>query len=135
MNRAPSDPVGLAHAWRTCCRLLPILLASLAATGMAAALPTNCAGTPVPALELSLALGLQPRSPSPGGWNGSAFVEIPLSSSGSACTQGGLRMPADVLRGEPGDVLTGPASPDLLRGRGEPRVRIEGSDGNDPVTP
>jgi hypothetical protein len=42
------------------------------------------------------------------------------ASADTACHDDPPKPPQDVLRGEPGDVLGGPPSSDLLRGPGDP---------------
>jgi hypothetical protein len=45
---------------------------------------------------------------------------MPLAIADTACHDDPPKPPQDVLRGEPGDVLGGPPSSDLLRGPGDP---------------
>jgi hypothetical protein len=80
----------------------PLLFAPLllAAADCSAAEPSG------PTLPLSLNL---PNN------KGQAYLAVPLAAPGMAC-EDAPPPPVDVLRGEPGDLLSGP---------GRPRVRIE----------
>jgi hypothetical protein len=52
------------------------------------------------------------------------FFSQPLAiAGGNACHDHG-HPPEDVLHGESGDVLHGPHSADLLRGPGQPHVKV-----------
>lgn len=73
---------------------------------------------------LPLALDLGGRPGVPAGTTGQAYIAVPLGTPGYAC-HSDAPPPDDLLRGEPGDVLHGRPSPDLLRGPGRPRVRVE----------
>jgi hypothetical protein len=94
--------------------------------------PADCAPRTPGGRMLPLALDFAGRpgtsSRTTGTGTGTAYVEVPLAPPGNACARSSMAPsvapPSDVLHGQPGDVLTGPASPDLLRGPGEPRVRM-----------
>jgi hypothetical protein len=77
-----------------------LLLAALLLIG---APPADCpiASTQGPMLPLSLDLP---------GKNGRAHVAVPMAAPGMAC-QNESSPPVDVLGGEPGDLLRGPANP------------------------
>jgi hypothetical protein len=105
-------------------RIRVLLLLSIGLTPVAQAQPADCPTGPSKGPRLPLALDLARRPGTPAKTTGTVYVDVPLGSPGYACGRSGP-LPADVLRGEPGDVLAGPASPDLLRGPGEPRVRME----------
>ena len=90
-------------------------------SGAALAQPADCAA-PAPIGSLPLAVDLSGRPGMPAGMGGQAYVAIPLSGPGYACPS--PPPPRDILRGDPGDVLQGQRSPDLLRGPGRPTVRI-----------
>jgi hypothetical protein len=89
-----------------------------------AAQPADCARAPDDGAVLPLALDLAGRPGVPAGTSGQAFVGIPLGSPGYACHTVGAPQSDDALRGDAGDVLHGPPSRDLLRGPGEPHVRM-----------
>jgi hypothetical protein len=98
----------------------------LGAAGHAvAAQPADCPTASPTGQALPLALDLAGRPGVPNGVTGQSFVAVPLSPPGMACADDAARPPHDVLRGEPGDVLGGPPSPDLLRGPGTPHVWVE----------
>jgi hypothetical protein len=80
----------------------PLLLAPLLLANVDCSAPEPSG----PTLPLSLNL--------PGN-QGQAYVSVPLTAPGMAC-EDRPPPPADVLRGEPGD---------LLRGPGRPSVRVE----------
>ena len=95
-----------------------LVLAGLLLTGGlsgAAAQPADCPSEPSSGGTLSLSLDLAGRSGVPSGTTGQAYVLVPLAPPGVACREPPAR-PADILRGEPGD---------LLRGPGTPHVRVE----------
>jgi hypothetical protein len=50
-------------------------------------------------------------------------LAVPLAIAGNACRDH-PRPPEDAMHGEPGDVLHGPRSADLLRGPGQPHVTV-----------
>lgn len=86
---------------------LPILLCLIRTAG---AQPADCAAdpqAPAPAaLPLELNLGGLPGMPRR--INGQIYAAIPLAQGGMTCTDR-RPPPRNVLRGEPGDVLHGPA--------------------------
>jgi hypothetical protein len=88
-----------------------------------AAQPADCPIEPSAGPMLPLSLDLAGRPGVPNGVTGQAYVGVPMGPPGIACRQV-PPLPRDVLHGEPGGVL-GPPSPDLLRGPGTPRVRVE----------
>jgi hypothetical protein len=100
--------------------LIPVLLMSAAPL---AAQPADCPAEPSQGPMLPLSLDLGGRHGVPPGVTGQAYVAVPFGSPGMACGDA-PPPPQDILRGEPGNVL-GPSSPDLLRGPGTPRVRVE----------
>jgi hypothetical protein len=89
----------------------------------AAAQPADCPTEQTSGPMLPLSLDLAGRPGVPRGVTGQAYVDIPIGAPGIACRDASPP-PRDMLRGEPGDVL-GPRSPDLLRGPGNPQVRVE----------
>jgi hypothetical protein len=93
------------------------------ASGGVAAQPADCPAEASPGQTMSLSLDLAGRPGVPTGVTGQAYVDVPIGAPGIACD--GPSPPADILHGEPGNVLGGPPSPDLLRGPGSPRVRVE----------
>jgi len=120
----------------------------LAANGWAAG-GTAADGAPVgtggPVLPLAIDVGGRPGMPK--GVRGQIYVGVPVGAPaataanpagtwtagnsyagnaprGNACADD-RPPPRDVLRGQPGDVLDGPPSPDLLRGPGHPHVEVE----------
>jgi hypothetical protein len=112
-----SNPLlGAIRAW-----WLPALLvlAPLRAAGQ----PADCPSPPQngPGLDLSIDLAGRPGVPS--GLTGQLEIQVPTDHPGYDCPT--TPPPHDVLGGEPGDVLHGPPSPDLLRGPGVPRVEVE----------
>jgi hypothetical protein len=65
----------------------------------------------------------------PKGVSGQVYVGVPVgvpvgAPAGAACHDD-KPPPRDVLHGEPGDVLGGAPSPDLLRGPGHPHVAVQ----------
>ena len=103
-------------------KLVPILMVVAARV---AAQPADCdAGRP-PAGTLPLSVDLAGRPGVPSGVTGQVEIEVPVASAGGTQCRDARPPPRDVLRGEPGDVLHGPPSPDLLRGPGTPRVEVE----------
>ena len=80
----------------------------------AAAQPTDCPTGPSVGPMLPLALDLAGRRGVPAGTTGQALVTIPMAPPGIGCREG-RPPPADVLHGEPGDLLRGPI----------PRVEVE----------
>jgi hypothetical protein len=101
---------------------LPVLLvlAPLRAGGQ----PADCPSVPQdgPGLDLSIDLAGRPGVPS--GLTGQLDIQVPTDRPADACLSR-QPPPRDVLGGEPGDVLHGPPSPDLLRGLGAPHVEVE----------
>jgi hypothetical protein len=74
---------------------------------------------------LPLALDIGGRPGVPRGTTGQVYVGVPIPPPGAMnCTNSPPPGPADILRGEPGNVLGGPPSPDLLRGPGRAQVEI-----------
>ena len=100
---------------------LLLILGSPAATGQ----QTDCPSTPHdgPGLDLSIDLAGRPGVPS--GLTGQVYVQVPADPPAAASCPTEQPPPRDVLGGEPGDVLHGPPSPDLLRGPGTPHVEVE----------
>lgn len=103
---------------------LPILLvfAPLGANGQPAECPP-AAPSGGPGLPLSIDLAGRPGVPP--GVTGQVYIQVPIDGSAAASCQDERPPPRNVLGGEPGDVLRGPPSPDLLRGPGAPRVEVE----------
>ena len=74
---------------------------------------------------LPLALDIGGRPGVPRGTTGRVYVGVPIPPPGSmACTNSAPPGPKDILRGDPGNVLSGPPSRDLLRGPGQPVVEV-----------
>ncbi|HEX5327187.1 MAG TPA: hypothetical protein VFW75_11010 [Acetobacteraceae bacterium] len=103
--------------------LLAVIL--LLVAGRAGAQPADCRRPPPDGPRLPLSLDLAGRPGVPSGVTGQAYVQVPVDPPGGYACQERRPPPRDVLRGEPGDVLHGPPSPDLLRGPGTPRVEVE----------
>jgi hypothetical protein len=103
--------------------LLAGLLLIVVASGGISAQPADCPTEPSAGPMMPLSLDLAGRPGVPRGVTGQAYVDIPVGTPGIAC-QDAPPPPRDVLRGEPGTLL-GPPLPDLLRGPGSPRVRVE----------
>jgi hypothetical protein len=76
-----------------------------------------------PGLPLSIDLAGRPGVPS--GLTGEVYVQVPTDPPAATSCRTEQPPPRDVLSGEPGDVLHGPPSPDLLRGPGTPHVEVE----------
>ena len=76
----------------------------------ATAQPADCPTEPTSGPLLPLALDLAGRTGVPAGTTGQALVTMPLTPPGIACRDP-QSPPADVLRGEPGDLLRGPGTP------------------------
>jgi hypothetical protein len=110
-------------------RVLVALLLLLARPVMAQ--PADCAPTPVPgpggpASVVPMAIDLAGRPGVSKGVRGQAYVNVPVGvAAGNACSDDPPPPPHDILHGDPGDVLGGPPSPDLLRGPGHPHVEVE----------
>jgi hypothetical protein len=97
-------------------RLVLVIALLPVALNCAAAQQADCPTEPSSGGLLPLALNLDGRrSGAPAGTTGQAYVVVPLAPPGVACREPPAR-PADILRGEPGD---------LLRGPGTPHVRVE----------
>jgi hypothetical protein len=91
-----------------------------------AAQPADCPPAPATGPIMPLAIDMAGRPGVPKGTSGQAYIDLPVGApAGTACHDDPPKPPQDVLRGEPGDVLGGPPSPDLLRGPGSPRIEIE----------
>jgi hypothetical protein len=90
---------------------LAILLLTSVSCG-AAAQAADCPTEPEPSSgpTLPLALDLAGRNGVPSRTTGQAYVSVPLTPPGMACHDA-HPPPADVLRGEPGDLLRGPGTP------------------------
>jgi hypothetical protein len=102
---------------------LPVLLmlAPLRAGGQ----PADCPSAPHDGPELDLSIDLAGRPGVPSGLTGQLYVQVPTDSPVDACSTS-PPPPRNVLGGEPGDVLHGPPSTDLLRGPGgTPHVEVE----------
>jgi hypothetical protein len=84
------------------------LLVALVSDG--AAQPADCRVDPTSGPELPLSIDLAGRPGVPAGTSGQAYVNVPLTPPGVACRDA-REPPRDVLRGEPGDLLRGPAQP------------------------
>jgi hypothetical protein len=110
----------LVPAW-----ILAGLLLLVLASFRVAAQPADCPSVPSTEPMLPLALDLAGRPGVPRGVTGQAYVDLPMGAPGVACGGPPPPPPRDVLRGDPGNVLMGPPSPDLLRGPGTPRVWVE----------
>jgi len=76
-----------------------------------------------PPLDLSIDLAGRPGVPS--GLTGQVEIQVPTDQPAAESCRTEQPPPRDVLGGEPGDVLHGPPSPDLLRGPGSPHVEVE----------
>lgn len=100
---------------------LLLVLGSAGANGQ----QTDCPRAPPtgPGLDLSIDLAGRPGVPS--GLTGQVYVQVPTDQQTPDSCRTEEPPPRDVLGGEPGDVLHGPPSPDLLRGPGVPHVEVE----------
>jgi hypothetical protein len=96
-------------------RLVLVALLLVVVLRGAAAQPADCPTEPSAGSMLPLALDLARRTGVPSGTTGQAYVAVPLTPPEIACRDAPTR-PADVLNGEPGD---------LLRGPGTPHVKVE----------
>jgi len=97
------------------------------AQAAAQAQPADCPADPSAdsggVLPLAFDIGRRPGVPR--GTTGQAYVGVPIPPPGAmACTNPAPPGPSDILRGDPGNVLGGPPSPDLLRGPGQPVVEV-----------
>jgi hypothetical protein len=104
-------------------RLWPLLVVLLPATGVAQ--PADCPRPPAEGPGLPLSLDLAGRPGVPAGTSGQAYLQIPVDPTGGYACEDAPPPSRDTLAGEPGDVLRGPRSPNLLRGPGRPRVEVE----------
>ena len=86
---------------------------------------TDCPPAPSGESGLDLSIDLAGRPGVPSGLTGQVYLQVPTGppATGSCWTE--PPPPHDVLGGEPGDVLHGPPSPDLLRGPGTPHIEVE----------
>lgn len=87
----------------------------MAASCVAVAQPADCPTEPSSGPTLPLSVDLAGRRGVPSGTTGQAYVAVPLAPPGIDCRDTRAR-PADVLQGEPGDLLLGP---------GRPHVKVE----------
>lgn len=80
----------------------------LATLARATAQPADCPTVqrPGPSMDVGVDIGGQPGVPA--GTKGRAHVAVPMAAPVIDC--GEPSAPADVLRGEPGDLLRGPAT-------------------------
>ena len=78
----------------------------LTAPCVAIAQPADCPALPSTGSMLPLSLDLANRPGVPPGTTGQAWIGVPMEAPRTNC--GEAMPPADVLRGEPGDVLHGP---------------------------
>jgi len=91
-----------------------------------AAQPADCPPAPATGPVMPLAIDLAGRPGVPKGTSGQAYINLPMGApAGTACHNAPPEPPKDVLHGEPGDVLGGPPSSDLLRGPGDPHGAVE----------
>jgi hypothetical protein len=91
-----------------------------------AAQPADCPPAPSTGPVMGMALSLAGRPGVPKDTDGKTYFNLPMGApAGNACADDPQKPLPDVLRGEPGDVLGGPPSPDLLRGPGHPHVEVE----------
>jgi hypothetical protein len=102
--------VRLAAVRRAAARLATAALAVLLATALAAggaprAQPADCATRPADEPALPLGIDLAGRPGVPSGVTGQAYVTLPLQAPSSDCGEPSL--PADILHGEPGNLLRG----------------------------
>jgi hypothetical protein len=100
-----------------------LLIWPVAVVAQPADCPSDPSASPGGILPLALDIGGRPGVPR--GATGQAYIGVPIAPSGGmACTNPAPPGPADILHGEPGNVLSGPPSPDLLRGPGQAIVEI-----------
>jgi hypothetical protein len=91
-----------------------------------AAQPADCAPAPPTGPVIALGIDLARRPGVPKGTSGQVYLSLPVGPlAGNDCHDDPPKPLQDVLRVEPGDVLAGPPSPDLLRGPGHPHVQVE----------
>lgn len=86
---------------------------------------TDCPPAPSGGSGLPLSIDLAGRPGVPSGLTGQVYIQVPTEPPAAASCGAEQPPPRDVLGGEPGDVLHGPPSPDLLRGPGTPHVEVE----------
>ncbi len=90
-----------------------------------AAQPADCPPAPPTGPVMGLGIDLAGRPGVPKGTSGQGYLNLPMGApAGNACRDD-QPPPADALHGDPGDVLGGPPSPDLLRGPGHPHVEVQ----------
>jgi hypothetical protein len=87
-----------------------VLIGAIAAavTPDASAQPADCATQPAAGPAMNLAIDLAGRPGVPAAVTGKAFVAVPMQAPRTEC--GEPSSPADVLGGEPGDLLRGTPS-------------------------
>src|SRR5271163_4427237 len=100
--------------------LVLLVLGSPGANGQ----PTDCPPEPSGDSGLDLSIDLAGRPGVPSGLTGQVEIQVPTGSPATESCRAEQPPPHDVLGGEPGDVLHGPPSADLLRGPGTPHVEV-----------
>jgi hypothetical protein len=106
-------------------RHLILLVFPLTLALPAAGQPADCPSEPAPTQTVPLWLDLPGLPGVPRGISGQVFADVPVAPpGGTLCTPAASAGPRDVLRGEPGNVLRGQRTDDLLRGPARPRVEI-----------
>jgi hypothetical protein len=75
--------------------------------------PADCQTRPAAGPSLPLAIDLAGRPGVPAGVTGKIFVAVPMQAPQTECSEPSA--PSDVLRGAPGDLLLGTASPARTR--------------------
>ncbi|MBS0382251.1 MAG: hypothetical protein JSR21_13495 [Proteobacteria bacterium] len=115
--------LGFAAAAQAAAFLAPAVLAPRAALAQPADCPVDQSAEGGGVLPLALDIGGRPGVPR--GTTGQVYVGVPIPPPGAmACTNPAPPGAEDILRGDPGDVLGGPPSPDLLRGPRQPVVEV-----------
>ncbi len=84
----------------------------LAASG-AMAQPADCPTLPAQGPSIPVTVGLAGRPGVPSGVKGKAWIAVPMQAPRTDC--GEPSAPADVMRGEPGDLLRGTPAPSSER--------------------
>jgi hypothetical protein len=74
---------------------------------------------------LPIGIDLAGRPGVPKGVSDQVYLGAPVGAPAGTACHDDPPPPRDILHGEPGDVLGGKPSPDLLRGPGHPHVAVQ----------
>jgi len=103
-----------------------VLMLLLGWSRSAIAQPADCPAVAESSSVLPLSVDLARRRGVPPGLTGQAYLDLPIATGRVLeCLEPTPAGPLDILHGSPGDVLRGPSSNNLLRGDGQPVVRME----------